>query len=353
MRIAFLIPSLRIAGPVNVVKVLTDELLQENIDITVFYFDNKQGVRFNCPTKKISFTGYAHLQSFDIIHSHGFRPDLFVFLFKSKFKSKVISTIHSYIKADLKNQKGSIYSHLFTFIWNLILTRHDKIVLLSKHMRDYYASYFFNKKLDYAYNAAVLNSAQSTLSNDEEALLKKINEKYILLGSICYISRLKGLHQIITLLSINTNLAFVVIGDGLYRKALEDYAKQLNVFDRCYFLGFKEEPYHWLQFIRIYVAPSYTEGFPIAVLEAGLCKKAIVCSNLPIYKEIFVNNEIKVFENDNLESLSMAVNTIAANVEAYGERVFNTIQSTYLPINTKNKYLLIYKKVLNMNNKKI
>ena len=55
--------------------------------------------------------------------------------------------------------------------------------------------------------------------------------------------------------------------------------------------------------------PSYSEGFPLAMLEAASMQKAIVCSDIPVFREIFSEQEIVTFELDNTNSLRDALIT--------------------------------------------
>lgn len=45
---------------------------------------------------------------------------------------------------------------------------------------------------------------------------------------------------------------------------------------------------------------SRSEGFPLSLLEAMIYKRNIVCSDIPIFKEILSENEVTFFEREKL-----------------------------------------------------
>ena len=92
-------------------------------------------------------------------------------------------------------------------------------------------------------------------------------------------------------------------GDGKERQPLQELAQTLGVADRVLFVGRKPAGFRFLQLADIFVMPSYSEGFPLAMLEAASMQKAIVCSDIPVFREIFSEQEIVTFELDNTNSL--------------------------------------------------
>lgn len=346
MKIAFIIPSLKEGGPQLVVKTLVDELLKKGVIVEIFYFDSIVGINFTCPVKQITFWDYKKLKGFDIIHTHGLRPDCFGFIYKSFFKKTLlVSTIHSYIKTDLAYSKSPFISYIFTKVWNLALVRHDKIVTLSQNMKEYYSALLYNKKIDFVYNSTYVDTEYpNDISFDEFEKINLLRDKFTIIGNISFISELKGLPQIIDLLTINKNLAFLSIGDGPDRKKVENYAKEKAVEDRCVFVGFKKKPYRWLRFIDIYILSSYTEGFPLVLIESGYNKVPFISTNMPLFTEIFKNKEVELFEVGNIFELNQAVERIKSSYNHYSDSIYSTVTSCFSPEQLVINYLNIYKK---------
>ncbi len=349
MKIGFLLPSIRKGGPQSVVLALVEQFVAQGFDVKVFYFDNKLGTKFPCYTEKIKFYNYNKVLDLDILHTHGIRPDFFVFLFKQFFKAKSITTLHSYIDKEFAFDKGSFYGNLIWFIWNVFLIRHDAIVCLSQHMKFYYAKKIFNKKLYYCYNS-VQNSLVTNQKIDNEILLKlqhAVHKKYAIIGNISYVLKRKGLTQIIDLLAVNSDLFAVFVGDGEFKLHLEKYSVEKRVNDRCLFLGYQLNPKIFVPFFDVYVMPSYSEGFPMAVLEVGLFGKPIVCSNLDIYNELFTQQELVTFEINNINDFSSKVDYALKNASVLGLNLKQKINDIYTSKSAASNHLMIYNKILN------
>jgi hypothetical protein len=348
MKIAFILPSLRKGGPQSVVLALVHELISKRIEVKVFYFDDIIGTDFPCETERIGFWCYRKLKKYTIIHTHGIRPDFFIFLFKNFLNSKTITTLHSYIKEEFISEKNIFYANFFSILWKLLLSRHDGVILLSEHMLNHYKN-ILNKNKFYCYNSSILNTkkANEVIPTEEFDILTSIKKKYTVLGNISYIIQRKGLTQIIDLLAINESYFAIFIGDGYYKEKLINYASIKNVKERCLFLGLKINPHKYIKFFDVYVMPSYSEGFPMAILEVGQLNKPIVCSNLKIYNELFDNTEILTFKLNDTLDFDCKIKNALSNCDNLIANCKRKIEKKYLPINAANTHLEIYKKILN------
>jgi glycosyltransferase involved in cell wall biosynthesis len=71
---------------------------------------------------------------------------------------------------------------------------------------------------------------------------------------------------------------FVLAGDGPLRAELERLAAELNVADRCVFLGYRSDVSDLLAAADVFVLPSLFEGLPVSVLEAMAAERAVVAT---------------------------------------------------------------------------
>ncbi len=80
----------------------------------------------------------------------------------------------------------------------------------------------------------------------------------------------------------------LIVGEGPQRARLEEKARELGLHDAVIFMG--EQPFQdaigILKIANIFVNPSYTEGLPTAVVEAALCRKAIIATDVGGTREI-------------------------------------------------------------------
>jgi len=128
------------------------------------------------------------------------------------------------------------------------------------------------------------------------------------------------------------DFCLVIIGDGPDLERLKNLVRGKGLDERCVFFGYKKNAYLFLEYIDIYMMTSYSEGFPLVMIEAAQYKKPIVCSNLPIFNEFFNENQVSFFELDNKHSLINAVK-IAVNKKNI---LSKNIYDVYLEKYTKN-----------------
>lgn len=348
MKIAYILSSLENAGPIVVAYELVQQLIKHNHTVEVFYFDDKIDLDFPCSIHKISMWKQFKFHNYDLVHCHGLRPDLFVLLHKPMFcKTPICTTIHSYMFLDHAYKYGKFWSQITVRMVLASTIRDDRIILLSKDMLAYYKDYLPNRKLTYAYNTRSCKS-DSTLEHEEIEKLLAFKGNNILLCSVSGLNRRKGLHQIIQALPLLPNLRYCIVGDGGERKTLEDMVSKLKLEDRVLFIGYKPEGFRYLKYADIFVMPSYSEGFPLAMLEAASMQKAIVCSNIPVFKEIFPRDEIATFELDNLNSVQNALLKACHNKDELASKAYSRYLQEYSPKCFYNRHIEIYQEMINV-----
>lgn len=169
------------------------------------------------------------------------------------------------------------------FSWVYILA--DKIVCVSKAVKDYLVSIgeIPADKGEVVYNPAHAPSVDNRHAHPEHF-------------SIVYVGRLEKVKNVETLLTAfsklhNDKVHITIVGDGRERNALEQLCKDLSIVERVKFVGFSKDPHQYLSSADLFVLPSFSEGFGIAVVEAMLMKVPVLCSNVGGIPEFVVDNE--------------------------------------------------------------
>jgi glycosyltransferase involved in cell wall biosynthesis len=105
----------------------------------------------------------------------------------------------------------------------------------------------------------------------------------------------------------------VIIGDGPAYSDVLEIVKNKGLNKSIKLIGFvpEKEKISLIKSSKIFVSPSYEEGWGIAVSEAMACGLAIVCYNLSAYK-IFGDDIIKVGVGDK-EEMAKAIVALLAN----------------------------------------
>ena len=79
----------------------------------------------------------------------------------------------------------------------------------------------------------------------------------------------------------------------------------------------------------------------MALLEAAAIKVPTVCSNIPIFKEIFNSTEVAFFEPENIDDLARAIMNAKYNLEM-ADLMNRRYLSMYSPAVFAERYIDIY-----------
>ncbi|MBM6931376.1 glycosyltransferase [[Clostridium] spiroforme] len=96
----------------------------------------------------------------------------------------------------------------------------------------------------------------------------------------------------------NDNSILILIGDGILKEDVEEYAKELGIYNSCIFLGQRSDVNYLMKMMDVLLMPSLFEGFPLTLIESqasGL--KAIVSDT--ITKEVDLGMNLVYFQNNN------------------------------------------------------
>ena len=345
MRILFILPSLSKQGPVVVAYELVTKLVEHGHDCTVDYFDTKENnvLSFPCRTKRICLYYKMNFDDYDVVHTHGLRPDLFLFMHKPilrKTNTRFISTVHNFVLKDFSTQYNKLTAIIFGNLWMFLLKRHDLIVVLSNVARNYYRRWFQDEKMRVIYNTRIVSHELAVLTDVEQKEIDFFKNGDYLLGVNAMLTPIKGIDLILKSMPFIKDVKLFIVGDGKSRNELEAMSNNLGIADRVYFAGYKQDAYRYIPSYDLYLIPSRSEGFPLAMLEAVVLRKNIVCSDISVFKEIFSNDEVTFFELENVTSLVNAIKYALANDKS--DIAYAHYLKSYSPDSFVEAYLSVY-----------
>ena len=162
IKIAYFLPKLNYSAQIIYVYNLVNQLYKD-FDITIFYFDSIIEINFPCNVQRINLKTKIDLSSYDICHSHGLRPDYYIYKNRKNIKGKKISTIHSYLFNDLSSTYNKLISIIFGNLWIMILKKMNIIVTLSKDMKLYYEKFITKTKIEFIYSGHNIQPNESLI----------------------------------------------------------------------------------------------------------------------------------------------------------------------------------------------
>jgi glycosyltransferase involved in cell wall biosynthesis len=213
----------------------------------------------------------------------------------------------------------------------LVITSATKLFGVSKSCIE------FASRLGGKNGIVIYNGIDTDFWNTEERLPNKVT-------NITFCGRMvkgKGVHDLLKALaqlkSHEWNLQLV--GDGNYLLKLKELATELKINDRIVWHGDQDRFYlkSILEKTDIFVNPSYTEGLPTSVLEAGAMRCAVIATNVGGTNEIINNEENGLLIPahigiENTAFLFTALESILYNPEVqrkYGNAIAESIEKKF------------------------
>lgn len=112
-----------------------------------------------------------------------------------------------------------------------------------------------------------------------------------LIGAVGRLEPQKGFDVLIRALPAVDAATLVLIGDGTERQRLVELARRVGVADRVELVGWSDDPRPYLSRFDVVAVPSRYEGFPLAVLEALLARRAVVATDVGSVPEAIRDGE--------------------------------------------------------------
>lgn len=261
-------------SPISVKNVPVISMLHgENLNLfQEFLYAPLQYIRLHRLIKK---------EKFDIIISFMERANIFNLTLVGNHRR--ILTVHNYLKRNLI--ENGFLRRIFTKIfYTLFLHRADQVFCVSKVSMDDFANTFHIKpdKLGVIYNPCDIEQIQSLAQEPIEAQYHKLFEGNVIIN-VGRFHKQKGQWYLIRafkeVLKTIPDVRLVFLGTGELQSYAEKLASDLGITDKVHFLGFQQNPLKFVSQATVFAFPSLWEGFPVALVEALICKVAVVAAD--------------------------------------------------------------------------
>lgn len=247
----------------------------------------------------------------DVIHTNTFQTNLTPILLAIAFarRSRPIKHVHTIHTAGLHYDSKTIRSRIklkYELLWYRIMK--TNIVCLTKYLKNK-----INKdntlQTRVIYNGVDLNRFQNHNQVKED-----------LIQTLVYTARFdigKSHDTLIDALSIlstkHQNFRLVLIGDGPLRKSIEEKVSKLKLQNFVVYMGNvkRDKIPELLAKSDIGIFPSEFEGFSIALVEMMAAGLPIVCTDIPVFREVFEDYpNMKYFPSRNHIVLAERINEL-------------------------------------------
>ena len=179
-----------------------------------------------------------------------------------------------------------------------------------------------------------------------------------LVGMISRLEPVKGADYIVRAAKIVidkfVDVRFLIAGEGALREKMETEARELGIFDKFLFLGWREDIGEILSVLDLLVQPSLNEAVGRILIEAGACKIPAVATKVGGIPEMIKDNEtgILVLPKD-ADSLAQGILFLLENKEkrvAMGEKAKAWVDEKFSAEKMVNDISALYKQLSNNEN---
>jgi glycosyltransferase involved in cell wall biosynthesis len=273
----------------------------------------------------------------DIIHAHGTRAAFWARLAVSTFKNRprVIYTLHGFhiLKRNFYTRWLLLVVERFLNHWTDVLvcvSEADKNLVLKYKTIPLEKIRLIKNGIDvekFQMTPKLIDSLKRELGIENSFVLTTIGRLHPQKDFSTIIKTLK------LIISQDKNFKLLVIGDGPLRKSLEKEAEGLGLNQYVRFLGFREDISMLIDISDIIILSTKWEGLPLVPLEAGVCKKPVIASDVDGIRETIIDKKtgylFKPASEKDLASKILKLSKSKELREKIGESAFEFISKNF------------------------
>ena len=267
----------------QVLKIL--EGLKEKVEFTFFTFyegmltkdirdRNYKNYHFKKLLPFMKIKNILKNEKFDLIHTYGFRGNLYGRISSNNLNIPVISTYTGFMKEDYNNK---IKGFIFEKIDDLTLNIPETIIVSSNAIYDYIKNRGYKKEIKIIHLGIDI---ENDFYKREEF---NLNEDDFIIGAVMRFEKVKNPIFLIDLFyevqKREKKSKLVLVGDGSLRTEIERKIKEYGISDKVLLLGFRDDVKKIYKIFDLFVLTSLKEGFSISTLEAMSSSLPVVVSD--------------------------------------------------------------------------
>ncbi len=308
-----------------------------------------ESVIFSCRSKFdfktiITLRKYVKSRHINIIHSHGYKADMYSYFAALGLPVKRIATCHNWLGDD---PKMKFYAALDKFF----LRNFSHVVAVSVDVQ--------KQLLQSSIPSSHVSLIKNGVDIDRFAMPKDggnlksalgISPDNLVIGTVGRISVEKGHRH---LLNIADDIekecpgtTFLVVGDGDLRPKLQNEFDQPNII----FTGLRNDLPALYACMDIFVLPSLTEGLPMVLLEAMASRLPVVASDVGFISHV-VEEGMSGFlvapgDEQGLKDRLMQLLKDSGQRTSMGEKGFLQVKKEFSSMQMAREYISVYRKAM-------
>ena len=281
---------------------------------------------------------YIKKENLKTVQSHLFRANFVNILAKYFASNHLVQVVNHSVISRFFNE--SLASKINLFLIKLLYPKADKIIYISKRMKEDFLNHVkgIENKGYVVYNPYNITKVLEGVNKKNDTFIFNPSKKYLI--TIGRLIALKRFEDVLCALSrLSEDIELIILGDGKKKADLIALAKKLNISSRVHFLGQVNNPYYYLSRADLMIAPSSVEGFPNVLVEAMICRTAIIstdCISGP--REILAPNSDHNFQlKKGIELAEFGILYVVGDVDGLTESIELLLKNNELKRNYEEK----------------
>jgi glycosyltransferase involved in cell wall biosynthesis len=305
----------------------------------------------------ISIRRFLEKQNIGIIHTHGYKSNLYALAASMGKSLPRVATCHNWLGDD---PKMKFYARLDKFFLN----RFNRVIAVSDSVKQE----ILNHNISANKVLTIFNGIDTNRFNDPKKVESARREFGIgkgckVIGTVGRLSEEKGhIHLLNAATKVSQEypkVVFLIVGDGPLRNHLEEKASAIGQTQHLekngpespfIFTGVRSDMPAIYSLMDIFVLPSLTEGLPMVLLEAMASQKPIVATTVgAIPKVIEHGHSGLLVRPGDAKELAKAITDLLANPQKADKIAKNGHQRVLNHFSSKKmaeKYIDVYQDVL-------
>ena len=238
----------------------------------------------------------------DVIHTHGYKPDIYGYLAARKRAVPLIATCHNWTR-------DTPAVRIYEFLDSLFLRAFDAVVVVSDATAvTVHSAGIDESRIRVIDNGIDLASYSTAGTNPPD----NIPSGKFVVGTAGRLVPLKGLDYFLLaareVLADFASVRFVIVGSGPEREKLEGMARELGLEKNVVFTGHCADMPAAYASMHIFVLASIVEAMPMVILEALASKKAVVATSVGAIPRLIIPEKTGLLvPPQNVQALTEAI----------------------------------------------
>lgn len=243
----------------------------------------------------------------DVIHSHGYKPNLYAWMAFPKGGPKLITTCHgSGPVARLDNEKNRVL-RLYHQLDRYLLRRYHTVAAVSEKERE-----TLLRAGVPAHKTVIVNNGIRCESFSGVAPAIERRGAHFLVGAVGRLIPLKNPQGFLAAARETvrrfSDAHFVFVGDGPERASLEALRTAWGLESNVRFLGFRDDIPSVYASLDLFVLPSIDEGMPMSVLESMAAGTPVIATRVGAVGKVVRDGETGLLiEPGDQQALNQAI----------------------------------------------